>query len=42
MLKNIRKIKEEEEAELEMWEKEMQLIKNQIEKVDKDIFSKVA
>ncbi len=41
MLNNIRKLKNEEEKELELWEKEMQSVKAQIEKVDNDIFSKV-
>ena len=41
MLNNIGKLKEQEEKELEFWEKEMQSIKTQIEKVDKDIFSKI-
>ncbi len=41
MLNNIKKLKDEEEKELEFWEKEMQSIKTQIEKVDRDIFSKI-
>lgn len=41
MLKNIKRIKEEEEKELEFWENEIQLIKKQIEKVDNEIFSKI-
>ena len=41
MLRDIKTIKEEEEKELEGWEKEIQTIKEQIEKVDKDIFSKI-
>ncbi len=41
MLKDIKKLKDEEEKELELWEKEMQSIKIQVEKVDRDIFSKV-
>ncbi len=41
MLNNIRRLKEQEEKELEFWEKEMQSIKTQIEKVDRDIFSKI-
>ena len=41
MLNNIKRLKDQEEKELEFWEKEMQSIKTQIEKVDKDIFSKV-
>ncbi|MBU4070371.1 MAG: hypothetical protein KJ646_05285 [Nanoarchaeota archaeon] len=41
LLKNIKKIKEEEELELDFWENEIQKLKGQIEKVDKDIFSKI-
>ncbi len=41
MLNNIKTLKEQEEKELEFWEKEMQSIKMQIEKVDRDIFSKI-
>lgn len=41
MLNNIKRLKDQEEKELEFWEKEMQSIKIQIEKVDRDIFSKV-
>lgn len=41
MLRNIKRIKEEEEKELELWENEIQTAKEQIEKVDKDIFSKI-
>jgi len=41
MLNNIRRLKEQEEKELEFWEKEMQSIKTQIEKVDREIFSKI-
>jgi len=41
LLNNIKKIKEEEETELGFWEDEIQKLKGQIEKVDKDIFSKV-
>jgi len=41
MLTHIKKAKEEEEKELVFWESEMQKIKNQIQKVDQDIFSKV-
>jgi chromosome condensin MukBEF ATPase and DNA-binding subunit MukB len=41
MLQDIRRIKEEEESELQIWEQEIQNLKNQIEKVDQDIFSKV-
>lgn len=41
MLKDIKTIKDEEEKELEYWEKQMKKIKEQIERVDQDIFSKV-
>lgn len=41
MLRDIKKIKEGEEKELELWEKEIQAAKEQIAKVDKDIFSKI-
>ena len=40
-LKNIRDAKEKEEKELESWENEINMIKKQIEKVDKNIFSKI-
>ena len=38
---HIKKIKEEEHLELEKWENEIQQTKKQIEKIDKDIFSKI-
>ncbi len=41
MLSDISRIKQEEEKELEHWENEIQSIKEEIEKVDKDIFSKI-
>jgi len=41
MLKNIKDVKEDEERELESWENEIEMIKKQIEKVDKNIFSKI-
>jgi hypothetical protein len=41
LLKEIKTTKEQEQAELTSWENEIQTIKKQIEKVDKDIFSKV-
>ncbi len=41
MLRNIKELKEEEEEELSMWEKDIQMTKQQIEKIDQDIFSKV-
>mgnify|MGYP001591074988 CR=1 FL=1 len=41
MLKDTKRIKEEEEKELTSWEEELQKMKLQIEKVDRDIFSKI-
>ena len=41
MLRDIKSIKEEEEKELEEWYNEVQTMKTQIERVDKDIFSKI-
>ena len=41
MLRNIKRLKEEEEKELSMWETEVQTTKQQIEKIDQDIFSRV-
>ena len=41
MLEDTKKIKEEEGKELEFWESEIQTIKGQIEKIDKNIFSKI-
>ncbi len=41
MLKDTRKIKEEEERELQYWESTMQKIKQEINKIDKEIFSKI-
>lgn len=41
ILKEIKEIKEEEEEELNSWENEVQLIKKQIERVDKELFSKI-
>ena len=41
LLKDIREVKRKEEAELEGWESEIQNIKQQIEKIDSEIFSKV-
>jgi len=40
-LKDIRKVKEEEEKELEYWESQITTIKSQIEKVDREIFSRI-
>ncbi len=41
MLKDIKKLKEREEEELNNWEKEIQTTKEQIERVDKELFSKI-
>ena len=41
LLSETNELKEKEEEELSMWEKEIQEMKAQIEKVDKDIFSKI-
>ena len=41
MLRDTKSIKDEEEKELEHWETEIQTLKQQIEKIDKEIFSKV-
>lgn len=41
LLKDIKKLKDEEERELLAWETEIQKIKDQIEKVDQEIFSKI-
>ncbi len=41
MLREIRKLKEKEEEELNNWEKEIQTTKQQIERVDKELFSKI-
>lgn len=40
-LRDIKKIKAEEEKELSIWEEELQNLKNQIEKINEDIFSKI-
>jgi len=40
-LRNIKEVKENEEKELMSWENEIKIIKKQIEKVDKNIFSKI-
>lgn len=40
-LEQTKHIKEQEEEELNAWEEELQLIKNQIERINRDIFSKV-
>lgn len=41
VLHEIKSVKDQEEKELQFWEQEIQNIKKQIEKVDKDIFSRV-
>ncbi len=41
VLGDIGKVKEKEDNELKIWEDEIRAMKNQIEKVDKDIFSKI-
>ncbi len=41
MLRDVKRIKEEEEKELTSWESGIQMIKGQIEKIDNDIFSKI-
>ncbi len=41
LMKNIREIKEAEEKELESWERQIQIAKSQIDKVDKSIFSRL-
>lgn len=40
-LKETQKIKQEEEKELELWENEIKTIKSKIDKIDRDIFSKI-
>jgi len=40
-LKEIKSVREEEEKELGAWEDKIQAIKKQIEKIDKDLFSKI-
>jgi len=41
MLRDVKRIKEEEEKELESWESRIQMTKEQIEKIDRNIFSKL-
>ncbi|MEK6926438.1 MAG: hypothetical protein AABW50_04130 [Nanoarchaeota archaeon] len=41
ILKNIGEVKEEEEKQLQSWQHEIMRIKEQIDKIDKDIFSKI-
>ena len=38
---DIKKIKEDEEKELEFWENEIKQIKEKIERIDRNIFSKI-
>lgn len=41
ILEDIKRLKEKEDKDLQMWESDMASMKTQIEKIDKDIFSKV-
>jgi hypothetical protein len=41
MLGDIKKIREEEEEELKVWEEKIQSTKKQIEKIDKNLFSRI-
>jgi len=41
LLRDVKKVKEEEEKELNLWEEKVQIMKRQMEKIDKDLFSKV-
>jgi septal ring factor EnvC (AmiA/AmiB activator) len=41
LIKNTKETKNKEEEELASWETEIQTIKNQIEKVNQDIFSRI-
>lgn len=41
MFGEVKKIKEKEEREFEQWEKELSLVKGQIEKIDRNVFSKI-
>lgn len=41
LMGDIKKLKEQEEKELEIWEQEIKSINNEIEKINKEIFSKV-
>lgn len=41
ILEEVKRIKEKEEGELKTWENEIRSMKEQIEKVDRDIFSKI-
>jgi hypothetical protein len=41
ILGEAKRVREKEGRELQDWENEMRAIKNQIEKIDRDIFSKI-
>jgi hypothetical protein len=41
ILEDIRHTKEEEDRELESWQQKLQTMKSQMDKIDKDIFSKI-
>ena len=41
MLQDTKRIKEEEEKEMGYWEREMKIIKENIEDLDREIFSKI-
>jgi hypothetical protein len=41
LIRNTKEIKQKEEEELNSWQNQLQEVKRQIEKVDKDIFSKI-
>lgn len=41
LIKNTKEIKQKEEEELNSWQNQLQEVKRQIEKVDRDIFSKI-
>ena len=41
MLQDLRRIKDQEERELTAWENEINIIKDQVDKIDKEIFSKI-
>jgi len=41
MLRNIKKLKEDEDKELKDWEMEVRKIKGEFEKIDRDLFSKI-
>ena len=41
MLMNIKKIKDDEDRELKWWDAEIQKIKQEFEKIDANLFSKI-